>query len=729
MFNRFWIVIFSGLLISFIGLVLNWQDVSGIALYSNTPVTKAHRISQDLGGKWDGYSSLRKAWAQESRRLQEDQNSVVSGLIQVDSIVLPSDQAFKVAVKRFKVTGKWGFKTAQLLIEGAYGKARVFLNGIDEVNYLGEFEGAGGSYAIDVSPTRFDYSEDNTLYIELTSGKIERSKLLGWLQPEQGRITGAIRLEAVSETTLDATKTVIAYDTASKNLNVNIALKHHQTLEHGPWAIRGVLKDGDQKVAECLLPLTANGSYEQTVKLSFDLADPKYWSLDAPNLYQLDLTLTNSKGDFDSIQMPVGLKKSRNTTEKWIVNEKEIVARGEILTPAQGYLLRNQQGFDDYLKSLKAKGADVVYCMGFFPDEGWLYSADRIGVGVWLETPFNLLAKGKIPSGPEFEELILISKRHPSVLAWTAAKGLEPSLEAENFIKDFSAGIPDAPVYHVQLFPHPENWTGSENILLGKQGLNGSWGEVFYNQELVPDGNIIQSEENQRLEKIAAIAWLVWLIVVGIQNFRAPDWNFRELFNQNPKRAVRRAFFWRYLSLFSRMATLGAILTSLLFRISPQQLPWLSYDFSWLEALRNQPPLLLWAFIITALMFIRLFQVGLASSAFRQNPGAQGLCCWLERRYSWTIIIGAAWVASVYGVFWYLPLAVYVAFSILFFPLRVKDVWKAGGKYYTFMTIPLTLGGIMAVALYWNIGDFLYLFELVRAGLTLWLSAMNKFAS
>jgi len=723
MFNRFWLVILSGLLISLIGLVLNWQDVSGIALHSNTPVTKAHRISQDLGGKWDRYPSLRKAWTQESRRLQEDQNSVVSGLIQVDSIVLPSAQEFKVAVKRFKVTGKWGFKTAQLVIEGAYGKARVYLNGIDEVNYLGEFEGAGGTYAIDISPTRFDYSEDNTLYIEMTSGRIARSKLLGWIQPEQGRITGPIRLEAVSETTLDAAKTAVAYDTGSKNLNVNIGLKHHQTLEHGPWAIHGILKDGDQKVAECLLPLTPNGSYEQTVKLTFGLPDPKYWSLDKPNLYQLDLTLTNSKGDFDSIQMPIGIKKSSNTTEKWLINEKEIMARGEILTPAQSYLLRNQRGFDDYLKSLKAKGANVVYCMGFFPDEGWLYSADRIGMGMWIETPLTLLAKGKISLLPELEELIIISERHPSVLAWTAAKGLEPSLEAEEFIKDFKARIPDLPVYHVQLFPHPENGKGAEHILLGNQGLSGGWGEVSYNQELVPAGKIIQNEENERLAKTAAIAWLVWLIFVGIQNFRAPDWNFRELFNQNPKRAVRRAFFWRCLSLFSRMATLGAILTSLLFRISPQQFSWLSYSFSWLEALRNQPPLLLWAFISTALMFIRLFQVGLASSSFPQNPGAQRLCCWLERRYSWTIMVGAAWLASVYGLFWYLPLAVYIVFSLLFFPLRVKDVWKAGGKYYPFMTIPFTLGCIMLLALYWNIGDFLYLYDLVRAQLILWLSA------
>ena len=170
------------------------------------------------------------------------------------------------------------------------------------------------------------------------------------------------------------------------------------------------------------------------------------------------------------------------------------------------------------------------------------------------------------------------------------------------------------------------------------------------------------------------------------------------------------------------MYTLGAILTSLIFTITLQEIPWKFYNLSWLEALQNQPPLLLWAFITTALRFIRLFKVGLASSAFPRNPGAQGLCCWLERRYSWTIMAGGAWAASVYGFFWFLPPAVYALFSLLFFPLRVKDVLKAGGKYYPFMAIPLTLGCFMLLALFWNLEDFLFLFDIVKAEMNLWFS-------
>jgi hypothetical protein len=45
-------------------------------LYSDTPVVKAHRMSQDLGGKWDCYPSLRQAWVQENRKLQELKSTV-----------------------------------------------------------------------------------------------------------------------------------------------------------------------------------------------------------------------------------------------------------------------------------------------------------------------------------------------------------------------------------------------------------------------------------------------------------------------------------------------------------------------------------------------------------------------------------------------------------------------------------------------------------------------------
>lgn len=718
MFNRFAALIIAISISSLILLSFFWQDVSGLELYSNTPITKADRISQDLGGKWDSYSSLRQAWAQENRAFKEEDKQAISSLIRIDSIVLPSNQGFKVAAKRFQVTGIWGYRTVRLVLEGVYGKTRVFLNGIEEPHYLGEFEGNGGVYSIEISPARLDFSQDNILYLELSPGSIQQTKLFSWLWPEQGRITGQIRLEAVPETTINLAKTTVTYNQANQQIVLSANLRHHQSLEYGPWALSGAIKDKEQIVAECLLPLNSNGEYDQQVNLVFDLPDVKLWSMDNPFLYDLDLVLINNRGDFDRIQMPVGVREYSNSHEKWIINSKEIVVKSEIITQDQDYTIRNQRQIEEYLESIKAKGINVLYFMGFFPNEGWLYSADRLGIGIWLELPVNLVAQGKTPQITALEELILMAGNHPSVMAWTAAKGLEPSPEAEEYLRQTRERLNFLPVYHL-LLPGQGAATDSETVSLNSNGFEGQWGKAEYKQDSVHNnvqGAASETEDPNLLwqgERIAAIIWLVWLIYLSIQTLRRSGWNYQELFNPNPKRKVRRALFWSCMGLVSRMITLAAIITSLLFTFPLSPLPWLPYDPSFLLMLKSQNPFLLWLFISSSLTLIRLLQVGLAASSFPRYPGTLDLCCWLERRYGWVVLVGIAWVAVGYGLPWYIPLAGYSSLTILLLPMRIRDVWKIGGKYTHLLFVPITIIAVGGSAILWHREDLFYLVRVV----------------
>lgn len=695
MFNRTTLVLIAAFAATLFVLVTFWQEAPGIELYSDKPVIKAHRISQDLGGKWDGYSSLRQAWAQENN---------------AESIVLPSDQRFQVAVKKFSVTGKWGFKTAQLAIEGLYGNARVFLNGIDEVNFLGEYEGSGGITTIDIHTARLDFSRENTLYLELSPAKAQQKKIFSWLWPEQGRITGQIRLEAVPETSINAAETTVSYDTAKKQAIVRLTIDHHQFLEYGPWALSGVIKDNNEIVAECLLPLNSDGEYKQQVDLVFNLPDPKLWSLENPFRYELNLLLSNNRGDFDSIQMPIGFRQMNSTTDKWVLNGKEIPVKGEILNQEQAAGIRNQRQVASYLEEIKNKGKNVVYFMGFFPDEGWLYAADQLGIGVWLELPASLIAKSKDPYDTEMEELILISERHPSVLAWTAGKGLEPSAEVTDYLLKIRDRLANLPVYHLAYFPAEDLLSNSENIIIEANQLQGQWGRV----ERLNDSSQIKNKIELRSLQIFLICWSLWLLLISFQNVRTVGWKYRELFNPSPKRSTRRAFFWGTLAMLSRMATVGVFITFLLFRIPLQLFYWLPYHQTPLHALQNQSPPLIWLFISFSLILVRLFQVGFASCSFPEKPGALALSCWLERRYIWVFLVGIAFVVAInYGEYWYIPAVLYVFMTTLLFPFRIRDVWKAGGKYSTLLFVPISLAFVGVFALLWHHEDSLYLVRMV----------------
>ena len=711
MFKRFTIIIISLFVLSILILTFSWNSKPGLEVYTSTPVAKVYRISQELGGKWNSYSSLKEAWAREE--ILQESDGVLTGLKQTQSIIIPSSTGLSVIAKQFRVASQWGSRTAQLTLEGVYGEGKVYLNGINDVNYVGEVKGMGGIHRLEISPASFDFSQENTLYIEFAPKTVQRDKLFGWFWPHKARITGQIRLEAVPETTVDTSKLSFSYKSSTKQLIVTTVLNHHQNLEKEPWVINGVLESNGQKIAECLLPVNSNGRYDQQVDLFFDLPDPMFWSIDNPNLYNLDLLVINSRGDQDSVQIPLGISE---------VRYQDIDIQGLIITQEDDYYLRNQQLMPDWLQEVKDKGINLIYFMGFFPDESWLYAADEIGIGTWLELPVNMVPEKRIPEPNTYEGLIAFNSKHPSVMAWTLAKGLEPGQASKTYIEKVKQMIPDKTVYHIAYSSNGKVTGDIENIVITADGFEGIWGRVNFNDTVLKEQNSFSSWKD---EKIAAFVWLIWLGFISIQNYRAFNWNYNELYNRIPKRAVRTAFFWRCLYLVSRFGTLGGIITAVLYRLSLELPPWLPYNLDALGILQIQNPLLIWLFTTMFLVMWRLLQVGVATAAFSHNPSSLGLACWLEKKYSWLFLVGLAWVLTFYGMPTYLPIITYFTLSLVFLPLRIRNVWKVGGKYSYLSLVPFTVGvGILLLGI-WYREDFFYVWTMVVPEIAISLSKIT----
>lgn len=713
MFKRFTVILLTLFLLSILLLVFTWRVHPGVELYSETPVLKVYRISQDLGGKWNKYSSLTQAWAREKRLNQSDGN--LTGLTQIDSIILPSGQGFSIIAKQFEVTGNWSSRSAQLVLSGVYGKAEVYLNGIDQVNFLGEITGTGGTYKLDIAPTRFEFGRENTLFIEISPGSLGKEQLFSWFWPGQGRITGQIRLEAVPESTVDLAGTSFSYDNSKEQLIVKTVVNHHQTLDKEPWIIKGVITKNEQKVAECLLPLSTNGMYSQTVELVFNLPGADFWSMENPHLYELQLAAVNSRGDMDSVQVPLGIRKFSADHGKWKINGQELPVQGIILFRDEEYRIRNLREIDNWLSALKEEGINLIYFMGYFPDEVWFYAADRLGMGVWLELPVNMVPEEKLPDPELYEGLLAYSWRHPSILAWTPAKCLAPSVQAEDFFKEIKERVPFLPVFHLSYKP-AEKHEGMENILLSAEGFQGDWGRV----DLVEDHGLKANSGSYgwKGQKAAVIVWFVWLVFISIRNWRSARWKYEELFSSRPKRPVREAFFWGCLALVSRMGTLAGLLIFLLLGFNIRIPYWLSYELGWISLLQNQEPFILWFFLTMSLITFRLIRVGVGASLFPGKPSSLGLTCWLEQKYQWLILPGAVWVMTViYGLPAYLPLAVYVVLDLIFIPVRIRGVWKAKGSYLVLGLVPATAAAGFLAALIWHREDLIYVWKMVLPSL------------
>lgn len=720
MFKRFTIILISLFVFAILLLTFAWNSIPGLELYSSKPITKVYRISQELGGKWNGYSSLKEAWAREE--ILRDSDGILTGLKQTESIIIPSNIGLSVIAKQFKIAGQWGSRTAQLTLEGVYGEGKVYLNGINEINYIGEVKGMGGIHKLEISPALFDFSSDNTIYIEFAPKTVQKEKLLGWSWPQKGRITGQIGLEAVPETTIDTSKLSFSYKNSTEQLIVTTVLNHHQNLEKEPWVIRGVLNSNGEKVAECLLPVNSNAKYTQQVDLVFDLPNPLLWSTENPYLYDLQLLVINSRGDQDSIQIPLGISQVTSESGKWRVNDQDIDIQGLVITQEDDYNLRNQQLISGWLQKVKNDGINLIYFMGFFPDESWLYAMDEIGIGTWLELPVNLVPGKRIPDPAVYEELIGINNRHPSVMAWTLAKGLEPNQNSETYIQKAKQMISDKPVYHFTYSSSKEVNGGIENILLNPDGFEGIWGRVNYDNTILAQPNNQPSWEG---EKTAATIWLIWLVFISILNYRAFDWSYTELFNRSPRRAVRTAFFWRCLFLVSRFGTLGGVITAVLYRLPQDLPPWLPYNLEVIAILQIQNPFFVWLFISMFLVMWRLLQVGVATAGFPYSPSSLGLTCWLERKYGWLLIVGFTWLLVFYGLPSYLPLLTYFLLSLVFLRIRIKDVWKARGTYFYLSLVPLTVGlGVLILGI-WYREDFLYIWSMIVPEIMVALSKVS----
>jgi hypothetical protein len=296
--------------------IFNWQHDSETELYSNTSVSSYSRLAQDLSGKWNKYSSLKEALLAENN-VDNQNNNLMDRITGENSIVLPSNGEFKVIAKQFKVNNKWGSRNSILALNGVYGKVRVYLNGIKNVNIIGEFDGYGETHYLEIQPSRFDYGKDNKLFIEIVGSGAKDSLAIDNINSAQGRITGKIVLEAVAETSIDLEHTTFAFNPDKARLTVNTALWHHESLQNGPWVLQGKLIRNNAVVAQCLLPVASDGSYKQNTNLYFNLPDASLWSPLNRNFMNFGADCINVMGDQDIIQLPVGMRISKEQNGRY----------------------------------------------------------------------------------------------------------------------------------------------------------------------------------------------------------------------------------------------------------------------------------------------------------------------------------------------------------------------------------------------------------------------------
>jgi beta-galactosidase len=708
MFNRRLIIFIALLALTFGTLWWYWHSPIGDSLQTGQSTLSAARYSQNLNGSWEQFSSLRQAWTTEYELPKGNHDKLL--LTDGSPITLPSSERISVVAKRFQIPGEWSSRTMLLTFNGVQGHATVYLNGIASSQKIGEFEGSGGADGFEISAKAFRYGEDNILIVELAGSTEQRTMLIGSDWPKSGKINGNIRLDAAVATTLMTPQVDVSWLETTAQITVKTYLQHRGFAQDGPWTIYGVLSDGSAGIAEQTLTVNVQeGTDNQPVILTFTVPHARRWTIQAPFLYQLYLTVTNSNGDLDDLALPLGLRSITLTSGKWVLNDQVIPIKGEALTVQEESRLRHDEQAESWLKSQQQKGVNLVYFIGQIPDELWLQAADRVGMGVWAELPVELIPSSRLPQPDVFQKVVAEKMLHPSLWAWTVGKGLDTDDLAQTYFRKIVKVVQPDLVFTIQTTPAALSELSAEQVLyIQGNKLQGVWGEVT--TEIPPT-----SSTGWVQESFIAVTWSVLMIFLVWMNIRSVTWRYKEVSERKPKRRLRSAWYWNGLLVFARQGMLAGLVTSGIFRIPIHMNPWFGHLWPGIDLLQAQSPWLIWAMLSVLFMLIRLLQVGVAAPHMPDVPHSVALLYWLERRYYFAVFISIGWVLLPWGVPYYTPILGYILLVFLFLPVRIRDIRRIGGHYRAFLWVPGIIAGVLFIWVSFHYADWIYLWHMLRS--------------
>ncbi len=312
----------------------------------------------------------------------------------------------------------WSGKHVLLHFGAVYYQASVWLNG----QYLGAHEGGNVPFSFDI--TRSMRSGSNTLTVRTYNPPTDRSIARGkqYWKPKSAaifytRTSGIwqpVWLEGIGENYLDYVHITAGQD---GNAHFEAFLAHHSSQ---PLKLEITISDGANRVGTATAQTT-----EDRASASVQVSNPKLWSPDSPNLYQVRYRLLNGAQPLDVVDSYFGFRTVAVANDRVTVNGRPVYLKflldqgywpESVLTPPSDAAI--------------SRDIDLIQSMGFngvrkhqkVADPRFLYWADRRG----------LLVSGEIADAQEFtsEEVARFTREwtsavefdvnHPSIIIWNA---------------------------------------------------------------------------------------------------------------------------------------------------------------------------------------------------------------------------------------------------------------------------------------------------------------------
>ncbi len=346
--------------------------------------------------------------------------------------------------KTFSLPGNWKGKRLKLRFDVVYSEAEIWLNGKKTASHLGGFT----PFEVDV--TNFvKWSGSNELVVKVKSNSKADSLASAsqYAVHPLGGISRKVYLMAVAPINFAYADIKTTFDKSYENamLSADVIIANEQESEAEKLNLKAELfkADGITKVGEKLVSAESGinkGEYLQQ-NISFDVAKPKKWDPEHPNLYVVKLSILEGTNVQDVIIKNIGFRQIEVRGNRVFVNNMPIKLRGVChheTMPLRGRSV-NDNMWEKDVQMFREANVNYMRTSHYPPAEELIDACNRLGMFLEIEAPFCWAENTKVPLGTEIYQTLMVDqtldmvnyfRSNPAVLTWSIGN------ESENY-KDY----------------------------------------------------------------------------------------------------------------------------------------------------------------------------------------------------------------------------------------------------------------------------------------------------
>ncbi|PKB18005.1 sugar-binding domain-containing protein [Flavobacterium sp. 5] len=326
--------------------------------------------------------------------------------------------------KTFSVPANWDKQKVAIYFEGVYMNAEVFING----KSVGMQPYGYTSFEYDLTPY-LKFGQQNTIAVKVDNSQQKNCRWYSgsgiyrhvWL-----KVRNPIHIKtwgvAISTPEVKNNKAKVLIKTIVKN---ETAITQTVSLSSN------ILDKKGKKAAFTSSTITLQPNEEKEVSQNNIVENPKLWSPETPNLYQVNLVVSKDAKEIDGITKDFGIRTIEFSVDNgFVLNNKKVLLNGGCVHHDNGALgaAAYDRAEERKVELLKKAGFNAVRTSHNPPSEAFLDACDRLGMLVideafdgWREkkTTFDYASIFDKWWKHDVESMVLRDRNHPSIIFWS----------------------------------------------------------------------------------------------------------------------------------------------------------------------------------------------------------------------------------------------------------------------------------------------------------------------